>query len=175
MLGIQEKQVVISVGQFIPRKGFEVLMKAVSHLSKNIGFYIIGGEPTEKYLQIKKELNLENIHFVGFKAKKELLLYYQVADCTAFPTVEDIWGLITNESMAFGVPVVATDRCISALEMINNGKNGYIIPVEDDMTHASKILSALNLEAHQVCIATATNFTIEKMANAHAVLLERLI
>ena len=106
---------------------------------------------------------LENVHFIGFKTKSELSLYYQAADCVAFPTREDIWGLITNEALAFGVPVVATDRCVSALEMIKNGKNGYIVSVGDDSALAHKIQSALLLGAYTDC---------ENMAKAHMEIFE---
>ncbi len=143
-------------------------MKAAARMPKNIGFYIIGDEPTTEYLQIKKDLALSNVHFAGFKTKKELAIYYQAANCTAFPTREDIWGLITNEAMACGLPVVASDRCISALEMIKDGVNGYIVPVEDDETLANKIPLALSLNAYQACIDTAMKFTTEIMANTHA-------
>ncbi len=167
LLGIKEERVVIAVGQFIPRKGFDVLLKSAHLVSKTIGFYIIGGEPTPEYLQKKESMKLSNVHFVGFKKKNELSLYYQAADCTAFPTREDIWGLITNESLAFGVPVVATERCISALEMIKDGHNGFIVPVEDYQTLATKIENAISVDMKAECINTAQKYTIEEMAKAH--------
>lgn len=171
-LNVGESKVVIAVGQFIPRKGFDVLLKAATLMPKDIGVYIIGGEPTEEYMQMTKKYCLDNVHFVGFKTKSELALYYQAADCVAFPTREDIWGLITNESLAFGVPVVATDRCVSALEMIENGKNGFVVPVEDFSALAEKIQSAFSLDAYGNCIETAMKFTIENMAKAHMEILE---
>lgn len=168
VLGITEKYVVIAIGQFIYRKGFDILMKAASQLPPDFGVYIIGGEPTDEYLQLKQSLNLGNIHFVGFKKKSELSYYYQAADCTAFPTREDIWGLITNESMAFGVPVVASDKCISALEMIEDGKNGYIIPANDVSALAFGITNLIIKDTRDMCVNTAKFYTIEKMALSHA-------
>lgn len=167
LLGIKEEKVVLAVGQFIYRKGFDVLMHAATHFSKSIGVYIIGGEPTSEYILMKNDLGLTNVYFVGFKTKSELANYYQAADCTAFPTREDIWGLITNESMAFGVPVVATDRCISALEMIENGKNGYIVPVEDESELAACIVQAISMDMKNEIIRKAKQYTIETMVDAH--------
>lgn len=167
LLGISEKKVVIAVGQFIHRKGFDLLLRAARILDKNIGIYIIGGEPTHEYIQVKSSLQLDNVHFIGFKTKDELALFYQAADCTAFPTREDIWGLVTNESLAFGVPVVSTDKCISALEMISDDVNGYIVPVEDVEALASAISLAISKIMYDESIRTAKEYTIEKMADAH--------
>lgn len=167
ILDIHYDKLIIAVGQFIHRKGFDVLMKAAANLSNDIGVYIIGGEPTEEYLQLLEELGLENLHFAGFKTKQELSLYYQAADCTAFPTREDIWGLITNESMSCGVPVVATQRCVSALEMVENNINGFVIPVDDAAELHNRITDALSLNAYKKTLDTAMRFTIQRMAETH--------
>lgn len=66
---------ILAVGQFIHRKGFDVLLQAARTMDKNIGIYIVGGKPTEEYLQIQKENNLTQIHFEGFKTKEELAMY----------------------------------------------------------------------------------------------------
>ena len=76
-------------------------------------------------------MNLNNVHFIDFKNKDTLKEYYHVADVFVLPTREDIWGLVINEALAYGLPVITTDKCMAGLEMIENGKNGYIIPVND--------------------------------------------
>ena len=57
------------MGQFIYRKGFNVLIKAAAKLPKDIGIYIIGGIPTDYYLLLKNELSLKNVHLWGLKEK----------------------------------------------------------------------------------------------------------
>ena len=134
-LGVKEEKVVLAVGQFIHRKGFDILLKASEKFPSNIGVYFIGGEPTKEYLKYKKD----NIHFVGFKSRAELKEYYRMADVFVLPTREDIWGLVINEAMACGLPVITTDRCIAGLELIQNGENGYIVPVDDSDALAKKV------------------------------------
>lgn len=102
-LSIKEEKVIITVGQFIPRKGFDILLKACEKLSKNIGVYLVGGTPTDEYIQMKEQLGLDNVHFVGFKRTDELAKYYQSADLFVFPTREDVWGLVINEAMAYNI------------------------------------------------------------------------
>jgi glycosyltransferase involved in cell wall biosynthesis len=71
--GITEKQVVLSVGQFIYRKGYDVLLKSIASFSEEVGVYIIGGQVTAEYKQLVEELKLKNIHFIDFMSKEELI------------------------------------------------------------------------------------------------------
>lgn len=128
VLEIEEAFIFLAVGQFIHRKGYDLLIKAAQGLHKNTGIYIVGGNPTEEYLAIKKEMDLENIHFVGFQDKERLQQYYRAADVFVFPTREDIWGLVINEAMASGLPVITTDKCVAGVELVRG--NGEIIPAE---------------------------------------------
>ena len=114
-LDISEEKVVLSVGQFIHRKGFDLLLQVAKNVPEGIGVYIVGGTPTEEYLYLKKQLNVPNVHFLPFMSKEDLRQYYQASDVFAFFTREDIWGLVVNEAMANGLPVISTNRCIAAM------------------------------------------------------------
>ncbi len=168
-LGIREEKVVLAVGQFIYRKGFDLLIKAASHLSKDIAFCFVGGVPTQEYISLKEELQLPNVYFIGFKNKSDLNEYYQMADFFVLPTREDIWGLVVNEAMANALPVITTDRCIAGLELVKNGMNGYVIPVDNEEELVEKIqlvlLNAEELGSHSLKIIE--KYTIENMANKH--------
>ena len=48
------------------------------------------------------------------------------------PTREDVWGLVVNEAMACGLPVIATNMCGAGLELISNGVNGFIVQANDE-------------------------------------------
>ena len=178
-LDINEKRMILSVGQFIYRKGFDVLMQAAKGLDKSIGIYIVGGEPTQEYLDLKSQLGLDNLHFVGFKNKDELGEYYAAADLFVLPTREDIWGLVINEAMAYGLPIVSTDRCIAALEMVKNGESGYIVPVEDSDSLAEKITSLLDVKDKALFFKRsreiACRYTIEKMAARHVEIFKEIL
>lgn len=173
-LGIIEKEMILSVGQFIPRKGYDLLLKACEKLSKKTGVYIVGGEPTKEYLKLQSELNLTNVHFVGFKRKEELEEYYKAADLFVLPTREDIWGLVINEAMAYGLPVVTTDKCVAGIEMIRNGENGYIVPAGNIEKLAEAILRSKLLDPCKA-IETARRYTIEQMAEKHMECFEKFV
>ncbi len=171
-LKMSEKMIVLSVGQFIYRKGFDVLIRAASDLSKSIGFYFVGGTATAQSKTLIEELCLCNVHFVEFKTKDELSLYYKSSDLFVMPTREDIWGLVVNEAMSFGLPVISSNRCISGLEMVKPGSNGYIF--ENEKYHELARYIWLLFERPDALrtmgvnsIETARRFTIEKMVLAH--------
>ncbi len=178
-LKITEKNVVISIGQFIHRKGFDILLKSAKSLDDSTGIYIIGGKPTDEYYALVDELGLKNVHFVGFKKPDELSKYYRAADLFVLPTREDIWGLVINEAIAYGLPVVTTDRCLAGVEIINNGENGYVVPVEDCKSlyeAIDKILSDKDtaLRISKSNLEKAHKYTLETMVNSHVALFEQI-
>lgn len=174
-LGMEEDKVILSIGQFIHRKGFDVLMKAAAQLAPDTGIYIVGGEPTEDYLNLCRELGLKNIHFEGFKKKETLVKYYQAADLFVLPTREDIWGLVINEAMAYGLPVVTTDRCVAGLELVEDGVNGYLVPVDDPDALRGRLTEVLASDGEKMGSASLEkirDYTIENMAKAHLAFLQ---
>ena len=171
-LGMREKHIVLAVGRFIYIKGFDILLDAAKNISKNVGVYFVGGEPTEEYLKFVQENNLHNIHFIGFKNKNDLKKYYIAADISVLPTRGDAWGLVINEAMACGLPVITTNRCIAGLELVKNDVNGYIVPVDDSESIAISINKIINdsllLEKMATnSLETIKDYTIENMAKTH--------
>lgn len=171
-LGIKENVIMLFSGQFIYRKGIDVLLKAAKYISKQCGIYIVGGEPTEEYLKLCRKENLNNVHFVGFTPPHELTKFYMASDIYVLPTREDIWGLVINEAMAYGLPVITTDNCLAGLELIKNAENGYIIPV--DNTELLIKYANLLIENKPLRDKIATNnrkkiqlYTLENMAKTH--------
>lgn len=177
---IKEEKVILTVGRFIPCKRFDVLLKTVAKLDRKIGVYLIGGEPTEEYSNLCKELELENVHFVGFKTKQELFPYYAVADVFTMTTEGDVWGLVINEAMAYSLPIISSDRCIAALEMVKENENGYIVPVGNSDALAEKIDTIIGDDARKKAFSEksleiARKYTIEKMAERHIEIFEKIL
>lgn len=171
-LGITEEKHILTVGQFIFRKGFDILLEAANDLPKSLGIYFVGGTPTTEYEEIKKIKNLENVHFVPYVDKETLKKWYAGAELMVLPTREDIWGLVVNEAMAQALPVITTDRCIAGLELVENGKNGYIVPVNEPQSIDFSVMTILNNpQLHQSMkynsLKKIRNYTFENMVRAH--------
>lgn len=169
-LDIPEEKVVITVSRYIKSKRLDMLIQSAADLGETVGIYLIGGEPTEEYMELKRQLKAENVHFVGFLKKDRLAEYYRAADLFALPTQTDVWGLVINEAMAQGLPVVTTDRCVAGLELIRSGENGYIVHVDDQNALTEAIQKALlpeNQGLGENALETIRPYTIENMVRAH--------
>lgn len=171
-LKITEKKVIITVGRFIKSKGFDVLLKSFSKAESETGLYIVGGDPTEEYLELIYKYNLKNVHFISFLNKDELANYYKAADLFVLPTRKDVWGLVINEAMSFGLPIITTNKCVAGIELVENKENGFIVPVDNQEELSKKINTILSNETLRNKMALNSlkkiqQFTIEEMAKAH--------
>lgn len=180
-LELPNRKTIISVGRFIYGKGFDLLLKAMKNVEVDLNLLIIGGTPTQEYLDLINKNDLKNIQFLNFMGKEELSKYYIASDLFILPTREDIWGLVINEAMAKGLPVITTDKCVAGLEMIEENKNGYLYSVEDIETLSNKINSffrkkerereEMSLEA----LKSIRKYSIENMAEEHSKIFNKII
>lgn len=175
LLGICEEKMVVFVGSFIHRKGIDILLKACKDM-EDTAVVLVGGSDISAYTDIVSEKLKEHIHPVGFKNKEEIKKYYQAADLMVLPTREDIWGLVINEAMAQGLPIVTTNRCLGGVSLVANNKNGYIVPIEDvkaTKDAIEKVLEGGNaLEFGKKSLEKIRNYTIERMAVEHKEIFE---
>lgn len=176
-LGMKEKYIVVGVGRFIECKGFDILLKATIKLNKEIGIYIIGDKPTKEYLDIQKKYSLKNVHFINFMSKEKLSSYYRAADIFVLPTRGDVWGLVINEAMANGLPIITTNQCVAGIELVKDGENGYILPVDDIDELTKHIELVFNKDIRKMgeeSLKIISYYTLEHMAQRHYEVLEAL-
>jgi glycosyltransferase involved in cell wall biosynthesis len=102
----------LCVGQLIGRKGVHVLIRGLAALQAEglrSSLTIVGSGPEEAGLQqLVTGLGLEEVHFVGDLSPRDVCRAYADADCVVFPTLEDVWGLVINEAIQAGVPVLCS-------------------------------------------------------------------
>lgn len=169
-LGMGEEKIALYVGRFLPEKGMDDLLEAAPALDRNIGIWFVGGEPTKEHLEFCREHDLSNVHFEGFRKKDALLDIYKAADLLVLPTKSDVWGLVINEAMACGLPVVTTDQCVAGLELIRDGENGYVTSVNDRDAMVEKIHAVLRGDHTRMgenALETIRYYTFENMARRH--------
>lgn len=165
-LGIADRFTIVSAGKFIYRKGFDLLVRAVKNMEdsgKAFQVLLIGAP--EKYRE--KMSRRSRIQLLPFMEKELLWKYYQASDLFVLPTRGDIWGLVTGEAMACGLPVITTDRCLSGLEMIRNGENGCIIPVENVEALQKSMTELMGRDLYRMgvkSLKTAARYCVEQAA-----------
>ncbi|MCR4588359.1 MAG: glycosyltransferase family 4 protein [Lachnospiraceae bacterium] len=183
-LGLPEEgTLLLSVGQFIPRKGYDLLIEAAGMLAEwqseqKIHYCIIGGEILPEYREQMERLKISCMEFLPFMDKDTLKKYYRAADLFVLPTREDIWGLVINEAMAAGLPVLTTSACVAGMEMLPE-KNRDIIPPEDAEALAEAMEGFLEQKdgwesAGASNLEIAKKYTIQAMARVHNEIFEEI-
>jgi len=169
-LGLDFKHMILYVGQFIDRKNLPSLLRAYAKIQRDdICLVLIGGQSTDKYKKIEQTLHLKNVFYKSFMSKNNLKKYYRCADLFVLPTKEDTWGLVINEAMSHGLPVISSDKCIAARYLVKNNVNGYIYNVNDEdmlSRYIQLILqdNKLSSEMGKKSINYIKEYTIENMA-----------
>mgnify|MGYP001738565867 FL=1 len=174
------KKTILFVGRIIPGKGVDVLIKAVQNLADNIQCLIVGPSPDSEYKQYLLDLIGQDsrFHFIDFLQTSELKQYYKLSDIFVLPTKSDVWGLVVNEAMSQGLPVISTSACVAAIELVSNGYNGYVIDRVDDWKAIFQKLSqvlqddSLRVQLSQNALSTIRNYTIETMVEEHLKFME---
>lgn len=145
-LGIVGDKLIIYLGQFIERKGVIFLLDAFKRMKNefnSLGLILVGNGPLiTDYKNFCEKNNLKNVYFPGFIEHDTKIKYYSVSDVFVLPTLQDHWGLVVNEAMLCKLPVVIT-KMAGASEMVEDGKNGFIIDEADVDQLYEKIESIL--------------------------------
>ncbi len=72
--------------------------------------------------------NIPNVKITGFVNQSQIPEMYAIGDIFAMPSLREPWGLSVNEAMSAGLPVVVSDRVGSSLDLVEQGRNGFIFP-----------------------------------------------
>lgn len=165
----KDNKIAIAVGRFIPLKRYDALIKVWKDMPDDYTLLLIGGGIEEgNYRKIISDNSINNIIISDFLSKEKLVDYYKAADIFVHPTSYDVWGLVVNEAMACGLPVVVSDRCIAGLELIRNGENGYQIPMGNDAEMCQRVVDimsdpALYQQMSQNVLKTIRSYTMSNM------------
>jgi glycosyltransferase involved in cell wall biosynthesis len=118
--------VFLFVGRLLPHKGILDLLDAFERLSaKQVKLLIVGDGPLRKWVENKVQQN-NKIHYAGRLTQEKLLEIYYAANVVVVPSHFEPWGLVVNEAMAVGRPVIAAD-CVGCIDdLIHHQKNGWI-------------------------------------------------
>jgi len=134
------KKILINVGRRDPAKDFKTLNKVVELIHqdyRNLVFYQIGAD-----IHMKEDEKLDLV-LMGKISQKELVDYYQTADVYISSSKHESFGKVLIEAMAAGLPIVATETTGSK-EIIQDGLNGFLVPIGDSQALARKVLYLLN-------------------------------
>jgi 1,2-diacylglycerol 3-alpha-glucosyltransferase len=116
------------VGRFLRRKGIEELVNAYEsyrHATENPWDLVFVGAGPDGDLIRKSAAHIRGIRIVGPEYDETLCCYYALAGALVVPSRSDPWGLVINEGMASGLPIIASRGCGAAKTLLREGENGW--------------------------------------------------
>jgi len=123
------EQFFLVVSRFSQEKNIFRLFQAFESYKKNggrWGLFIVGSGPLEERLKRSVPEKLKNfIHFYGWSKYEDLPKIYQRASCFVLPSISEPWGLVVNEAMAAGLPILISCNCGCSPELCKEEKNGF--------------------------------------------------
>ncbi len=134
------------VGRLVREKGVFELLSAYSKLGEeireHIGLIFVGDGPCREELERRAASIVPGlIKFVGFTQREQLAAYYGLAEVLILPTYSDTWGLVVNEAMACGLPVIVSNVAGCVPDLVTEDWNGKTVKPKDVESLRSAMLS----------------------------------
>lgn len=121
---------IICVARLVPIKNLDRLLQAwqiVEQHNKTYQLLLIGDGPERATLEaLATRLGLVNVIFKGVVDNDKTITYYHKADAMILPSLSESWGLVVNEAMAAGLPVLLSNRVNAAETLLEPGVNGFL-------------------------------------------------
>lgn len=151
----------LASARFIPKKNLSALIRAYAAYRKEMesrnakvevwDLVLLGDGPLKPDLQsLISDLGLQSyVSMPGFKQYDELPAYYALANAFVHASKSEQWGLVVNEALASGLPVLVSDRCGCSPELVRDGINGFTFDPDDETELTSRLLEMATLPTEE--------------------------
>jgi len=144
VLRIAPRPVILCVGRLVPQKGLEHLLEAAARLQNEglqFSLVLVGDGPEKADLErLARGLGLANLYFEPARAPEQMPGVYRSADVLVFPTLGDVWGLVVNEALLSGLPVLCSCYAGCSTELVPMGN---VFNPEDPIDFVAGLKSAV--------------------------------
>jgi glycosyltransferase involved in cell wall biosynthesis len=131
-----EKPHFLYCGQMVARKGVDLLIKCFCRLAadhRNVRLTMVGDGPLRRPLMESVPLSMrDRVDWPGFKQVDQLPSYFAQANVFVLPSVHDGWGVVINQALSAGMPVIASHGVGAAADLVSDQANGIIVPAKDE-------------------------------------------
>jgi glycosyltransferase involved in cell wall biosynthesis len=121
-------------GKLIPRKRPDLLLETIqlSGLARDINVLFVGDGPLKSKLATQAtELDLNRVSFMGFLNQSQMPLAYALGDVLCLFSDAETWGLVVNEALACGRPVIVSQSCGCVPDLVDGKGTGWVVPPGD--------------------------------------------
>ena len=126
---------ILFCGQMIQRKGVDLLLQAFDRLvqsGSDARLLLVGREAElPEMMQVLSPKTQQQIEYAGFHDPEYLPQFFEQADLFVLPSRYDGWGVVVNQALGAGLPIVCSDAVGAALDLVEPGVNGQIVPAGD--------------------------------------------
>ena len=147
--GSFDKKNIVCVARLVPIKNIENLLKAwnaVETADEDYKLIIIGDGPLITDLKaLAQANNLKRVQFLGAMSNDKVVKHLHDADALVLPSWAESWGLVVNEAMAAGLPVLLSNRVNAAGTLLQEGVNGYAFSPDDIVEMQQKLVNFVKL------------------------------
>lgn len=135
-LGIPaDRPIVLFASKFQPRKRPDDVLRAAAELIRrgvDFTLLLVGDGPTRPELErFVVEMRMDNVVFAGFINQSRLPTIYGICDVFVLPSMNEPWGLVVNEVMCAGKPVVVSKEIGCVPDLVVHGENGFLFSAGD--------------------------------------------
>lgn len=174
--------VFLYVGRLHHDKGIRHLLGAfrqVQRMDAAVSLLVVGDGRDERELRAAAE-GMSGVHFEGFVQAPELPSLYALADVFVFPTLGDPNGLVVEEAMAAGLPVISTTNAGDIHQRIQEATTGFVVPAFDPGALAEKMLvlaadAGLRSRMARAAAESAAKFSMQQYADDFDQFIEGLL
>ena len=154
------------VGRLSKVKNLVLLINIFNELPEHKLTIIGDGEEKENL----KSIANENIKFMASIDNYKLQHEFNVNDVFILPSISEPWGLVVEEALYFGLPVIVSERC-GASELVSHGGNGYII--DSSLINLEHIINNITVESYNEMHINVMKFSIVKKDDHQVGIYER--
>lgn len=161
----------LTINRFVPKKNLLFLLASYAEYYRVLGdrawdLVLCGDGELRPQIEAKiARLNLQNkVHLPGFLQQEELLPYFAHANCFIHASIQEQWGLVVNEAMAAGLPVLVSNRCGCFEDLIIEGVNGFGFDPENSQQLTDLMLKVSTKKVDLVKIGNAALESIQKFS-----------
>ena len=146
-------------------------LKSSNLLAQDWGLILVGDGPQRQELTaLCAELDANDVYFAGGKSWREVPEFYALADVFVLPSKSEPWGLVVNEAMVCGLPVLVSNHCGSAYDLVQEGRNGFTFDPFNEQELLEKLSYFVTNSKQLATMGTRSREIITKFSPRNAAL-----
>jgi glycosyltransferase involved in cell wall biosynthesis len=170
-----ESPTYLFAGRLAPEKGIYDLLEAFRRIHERLpkATLVIAGSGSEKdslQSQASRWGLEESIIFLGNQSPEQLGTLFENSTALVLPSHREPWGLVVNESLSYGCPVVVSSICGCTPELVQEAITGYVFPSSNIETLFASMLQVIELSKNRIdtakrCIEVVSHYTPQRAAS----------